>query len=331
MRRFLGSILCTALVVGAANQAPAQRPATSPDPSVPTKPIRLIVPFAPGGGNDTLTRAIGYKLTGSLGQQVVVDNRAGAGGVIGAEIVAKATPDGHTLLMGSSSFAVNPSLIAKLPYDPVKDFAPVALVGAASYLLVVHPSVPINSVSELVAFAKAKPGQLNYASAGTGSPLHLGAELFKAMTGTNLAHIPYKGGFPAVSAVLSAEAQVVFGSITATMPLVKSGRLRALAVTSAQRSGLFPELPTVAETGVPGYESTNWYGVLAPAGTPKPIIAKLNAELTMVMQMRDLRERMLSTQGIEPLSSTPEQFTAYLRNEVAKWAKVTKAIGIRAE
>ncbi len=331
MLHLFSSTLCAVLVTGAANQALAQRQAKSAGPSFPIKPIRLIVPFAPGGGNDTLTRAIGQKLTESLSQQVVVDNRAGAGGVVGAEIVAKATPDGHTLLMGSSSLAVNASLIAKLPYDPLKDFAPIALVGATSYLLVVHPSLPIKSVSELIAFAKARPGHLNYASGGIGSPLHLAAELFKGMAGVNLTHIPYKGGVPAVSAVLGAEAQVVFGSVTTTLSTVKSGRLRALAVTSAQRSALLPELPTVAEAGVPGYEATNWYGVLAPAGTPQVIIAKLNAELIKTLQMPDLRERMLSNQGIEPLGSPPEQFAAYLRDEVAKWAKVTKAVGISAQ
>jgi tripartite-type tricarboxylate transporter receptor subunit TctC len=297
----------------------------------PSKPIRLIVPYAPGGGNDTLSRAIGQKLTQSLGQPLVVDNRAGSGGVIGADIVAKAAPDGYTLLMASSELAVSVSLIATLPYDPLRDFAPVARVGETSYLLVVHPSLSAKSVSELIALAKARPGQLNYASAGVGSPLHLAAELFKWMTGTNLVQVTYKGGAPAVTATLAGETQVVFGSVTTTLQLAKAGRVRALAVTSAKRSPLVPDLPTVAEAGVPGYELVNWYGVLAPARTPKVIVSRLASELAQIMALPDIRERALQNQGIEAVASTTEEFAAVLKNEVAKWRKLTKAIGIRAE
>ncbi|HEV8518038.1 MAG TPA: tripartite tricarboxylate transporter substrate binding protein [Burkholderiales bacterium] len=299
--------------------------------SYPSKPIRLIVPYAPGGGNDTLSRAIGQKLTQSLGQPLVVDNRAGSGGVIGADIVAKAAPDGYTLLMASSELAVSVSLIATLPYDPLRDFAPVARVGETSYLLVVHPSLSAKSVSELIALAKARPGQLNYASAGVGSPLHLAAELFKWMTGTNLVQVTYKGGAPAVTATLAGETQVVFGSVTTTLQLAKAGRVRALAVTSAKRSPLVPDLPTVAEAGVPGYELVNWYGVLAPARTPKVIVSRLASELAQIMALPDIRERALQNQGIEAVASTTEEFAAVLKNEVAKWRKLTKAIGIRAE
>jgi tripartite-type tricarboxylate transporter receptor subunit TctC len=297
----------------------------------PSKPIRLIVPYAPGGGNDTLSRAIGQKLTQSLGQPLVVDNRAGSGGVIGADIVAKAAPDGYTLLMASSELAVSVSLIATLPYDPLRDFAPVARVGETSYLLVVHPSLSTKSVAELIALAKARPGQLNYASAGVGSPLHLAAELFKWMTGTNLVQVTYKGGAPAVTATLAGETQVVFGSVTTTLQLAKAGRVRALAVTSAKRSPLVPDLPTVAEAGVPGYELVNWYGVLAPARTPKVIVSRLASELAQIMALPDIRERALQNQGIEDVASTTEEFAAVLKNEVAKWRKLTKAIGIRAE
>ena len=297
----------------------------------PSKPIRLIVPYAAGGGNDTLSRAIGQKLTQSLGQPLVVDNRPGSGGVIGADIVAKAAPDGYTLLMASSELAVSVSLIATLPYDPLRDFAPVARVGETSYLLVVHPSLSSKSVAELIALAKARPGQLNYASAGVGSPLHLAAELFKWMTGTNLVQVTYKGGAPAVTATLAGETQVVFGSVTTTLQLAKAGRLRALAVTSAKRSPLVPDLPTVAEAGVPGYELVNWYGVLAPARTPKVIVSRLASELAQIMAMPDIRERVLQNQGIEPIVSTADEFAALLKNEVAKWRKLTKAVGIRMQ
>jgi tripartite-type tricarboxylate transporter receptor subunit TctC len=297
----------------------------------PSKPIRLIVPYAPGGGNDTLSRAIGQKLTQSMGQPLVVDNRPGSGGVIGADIVAKSAADGYTLLMASSELAVSVSLIATLPYDPLRDFAPVARVGETSYLLVVHPSLSSKSVAELIALAKARPGELNYASAGVGSPLHLAAELFKWMTGTNLVQVTYKGGAPAVTATLAGETQVVFGSVTTTLQLARAGRLRALAVTSAKRSPLVPDVPTVAEAGVPGYELVNWYGVLAPARTPKVIVARLAGELAQIMAMPDIRERALQNQGIEAVVSTAEEFAAVLKNEVAKWRKLTRAIGIRAE
>lgn len=296
----------------------------------PWKPIRLIVPFAPGGSNDTMSRIVGQKLGENLGQQVVVDNRAGAGGNIGSEIVARSTPDGHTLLMGSSPLAVNASLFRKLPFDPVKDFAPVELVAGTNYVLVDHPSVPANSVKELIALAKKKPGQLNYSSGGVGSPLHLAAELFKAMTGTQMTHVPYKGGVPAVAAVLGTETQLVFGSLVTVLPHVKAGRLRALGVTSAQRSTLIPELPTIAEAGVPGYELINWYGLLAPAGTPHAAIARLNEHIARILQLPDVRDKLLS-QGLEPLGGTPQQFAAYLRADVAKWAKVIKELGLRSE
>ncbi len=310
----------------------AQRAAA---PTYPLRPVRLIVPFAPGGGNDTLTRSVAAHLSTHLGQSFVVDNRSGAGGVVGGvvggEIVAKATPDGHTLLMGSSSLAVNASLIKNMPHDAIKDFSPVGLVGATTYMLAVHPAVAIKTVPELVTLAKARPSQLNYSSGGIGSPLHLAAELFRSMTAVQLTHLPYKGGVPAVAAVIAGEAQVIFGSITTTLPAVKGNRVRAVAVTGAKRSALMPELPTVAESGVPGYESTNWYGVLAPARTPASIIDLLNSELKKILSAPEFRERMTTGQGIEPMLSTPAEFATYLKGEVEKWARVIKQAGIRPD
>lgn len=306
----------------------AQRAAA---PTYPLRPVRLIVPFAPGGGNDTLTRSVAAHLSTNLGQSFVVDNRSGAGGVVGGEIVAKATPDGHTLLMGSSSLAVNASLIKNMPHDAIKDFSPVGLVGATTYMLAVHPVVSVKTVSELIALAKARPNQLNYSSGGIGSPLHLAAELFRSMTSVQLTHLPYKGGVPAVAAVIAGEAQMIFGSITTTLPAVKGNRVRAVAVTGAKRSALMPELPTVAESGVPGYESTNWYGVLAPARTPASIIDLLNSELKKILSAPEFRERMTTGQGIEPMLSTPVEFATYLKGEVEKWARVIKQAGIRPD
>ncbi len=297
----------------------------------PARPVRLVVPFPPGGGSDTLTRAIAAQFAASLGQPFVIDNRAGAGGAVGAEIVAKASADGYTLLMGSSSLAVNAHLIKNLPHDAIRDFAPVGMVGATAYLLAVHPSLPVKTVPDLIALAKAKPGQLNYASGGIGSTLHLSAELFRSMTGAQLAHLPYKGGVPAVSAVIANEAQLLFGSLTTTVPAAKSNRVRAIAVTGVRRSVLMPELPTIAESGLPGYDSINWYGMVAPARTPSEIVAVLNRELNKILSAPAFRERMTSGQGMEPILSTPAEFAAYLKAEVAKWARVVKQAGITPE
>ena len=303
----------------------------APAQQFPTKPVRLIVPYAAGGGNDTLSRAIGVKFVEATGQPLVVDNRPGSGGVIGSDLVAKSAPDGYTLLMGSSELAVSASLIRNLPYDPQHDFTPVARVGETSYMLVVHPALAVKSVADLVALAKARPGQLNYASGGAGSPLNLAAELFKSMTATNLVAVQYKGGVPAITATLAGETQVVFGSVTTTLQFARSGRLRALAVTSARRSVLMPELPTIAESGVPGYELANWYGVLAPARISPALVTRLNTLLVKIMALPDLRERVLQNQGIEALTQTPEQFSAAFKSEVEKWRRLVQETGLRVE
>ena len=297
----------------------------------PARPVRLVVPFPPGGGNDTLTRAIAIQFSTSLGQPFVIDNRAGAGGAIGADIVAKAAADGYTLLMGSSSLAINASLIKNVPHDAIRDFAPVGFIGATAYLLAVHPSLPVKSVAELIAVAKARPGQLNYASGGLGSTLHLSAELFRSMTGVQFTHLPYKGGVPAVSAVIAGEAQLLFGSITTIVPAAKANRVRPLAVTGAKRSAVTPEMPTLAESGLPGYESSNWYGLMAPARTAPAIIDLLNSELNKVLAVPAFRERMVTAQGIEPQSGTAAEFSAYIKSEVVKWARVIKQAGITPE
>lgn len=297
----------------------------------PTRSIRLVVPFAAGGGTDIVARTVGLKLSEALGQPVVVDNRVGAAGTIGTDFVAKSAGDGYTLLMGSNGpMAITPSLQAKLPYDPLRDFAPVALVTTMPFLLVVHPSLPVRSVRDLVALAKARPGQLNYASPGSGSTTHLAAELFKAMTGANIVHVPYKGVAPAATDLMSGQVQMMSGDLSTLLPHVKSGRARALAITGAKRSPLVPELPTISEAGVPGYETSGWFGILAPAGTPREVVTRLNTEIVKGLGSSDVRER-LSALGGEVAGGSPEQFAAHLRQEIAKWGKLVKAIGLKAE
>jgi tripartite-type tricarboxylate transporter receptor subunit TctC len=297
----------------------------------PTKSIRLIVPFPPGGPADILSRAIGQKLTDSWGQQVVVDNRAGAGGTIGSDLAAKGAPDGYTLLMGFvGTHAINPSLYSSLPYDVVKSYEPVSLVATATIILVLHPSLPAKSVKELIAVAKSKPGELTFGSPGNGTPQHLAGELFNTMAGVKMTHVPFKGAVPAINDLLGGRISLIFSSAPPALPHVASGKLRALAVTSARRSSVSPDLPTVSESGLPGFEVINWYGVLAPARTPKSIVDKLNAEITRITNMPDVRER-LSTVGIEALSSTPAQFAAFIKEETAKWAKVVKFSGARLD
>jgi tripartite-type tricarboxylate transporter receptor subunit TctC len=297
----------------------------------PTKSIRLIVPFPPGGPADILSRAIGQKLTDSWGQQVVVDNRAGAGGTIGSDLAAKGAPDGYTLLMGFvGTHAINPSLYSSLPYDVVKSYEPVSLVATATIILVLHPSLPAKSVKELIAVAKSKPGELTFGSPGNGTPQHLAGELFNTMAGVKMTHVPFKGAVPAINDLLGGRISLIFSSAPPALPHVASGKLRALAVTSAKRSSVSPDLPTVSESGLPGFEVINWYGVLAPARTPKSIVDKLNAEITRITNMPDVKER-LSTVGIEALSSTPAQFAAFIKEETAKWAKVVKFSGARLD
>jgi tripartite-type tricarboxylate transporter receptor subunit TctC len=299
--------------------------------SYPNKSIRLIVPFPPGGPADILSRAIGQKLTDSWGQQVVVDNRAGAGGTIGSDLAAKGAPDGYTLLMGFvGTHAINPSLYSSLPYDNIKSFEPVSLVATATIILVLHPSLPAKSVKDLIAVAKSKPGELTFGSPGNGTPQHLAGELFNTMAGVKMTHVPFKGAVPAINDLLGGRISLIFSSAPPALPHVAVGKLRALAVTSGKRSSVSPDLPTVAESGLPGFEVINWYGVLAPARTPKSIVDKLNAEIAKIMKMPDVKER-LSPVGIEALGSTPAQFTAFIKEETAKWAKVVKFSGARLD
>jgi tripartite-type tricarboxylate transporter receptor subunit TctC len=325
--KYIRIISC--LILFAALSFPAQRVALAQ--TYPNKAIRLVVPFPPGGPADILSRAIGEKLSNGWGQQVVVDNRAGAGGGIGSDIVAKATPDGYTLLMGFvGTHAINPSLYRNLSYDNVKSFEPVSRVATATIILVLHPSVPAKSVSELISLAKSKPGELTFGSPGNGTPQHLGGELFNTMAGVKMNHIPYKGAVPAIIDLVGGRVSLIFSSAPPALPHVKTGKLRALAVTSAKRSSVSPELPTIAESGLPGYEVINWYGVLVPAGTQKAIVAKLNAEIVKIMGMGDVTDR-LSVVGIEPFPSTPAQFSSFIKEETNKWAKVVKFSGARLD
>jgi tripartite-type tricarboxylate transporter receptor subunit TctC len=294
----------------------------------PTKPIRLIVPFAPGGPADIQARLIGPRLTETWGQPVVIENRAGGNTIIATEITARSEPDGHVVQVVSAGFAINVSLYAKLPYDSQRDFAPVSQFTSGPAIVVVHPSLPARSVKELTQLARSRPGQLTYASAGL--PSQLAVELYKVMTGTDLVHVPYKGQGPAMIDLIAGHVQVSFPTMLGTYAHVQAGRLRALATTGAKRSAAAPDLPTVAEAGVPGYEAANWFGTMVPAKTPPAVVSKLSQEIGRVLRLPDVRERLL-TQGMEPVSNTPEEFTAYIRSEMTKWAKVVKASGARAE
>ena len=297
----------------------------------PSKPVRLIVPFAPGGGNDIVARAIAQQLSASLGRQFVVDNRAGAGGVVGAELAAKSPADGYTLFLGGvGSHAVNPNLHAKLPYDPVADFAPITLIASAPSVLVVHPAVPARTIEEFTALAKANPGKLNFASNGNGSSAQLAAVLYASMAGVRMVHVPYKGLAPALADLLSGEVQLMFSSMVAIIPHIKTGRLRALAVTGRRRSPLLPEVPTLEESGLRGYEAGSWYGILAPAGTPPPIVAKLNAEIVQALQQPAIRER-LAAEGAEAIGGTPGEFAAHINAELARVGKLLRDGGVRLE
>jgi tripartite-type tricarboxylate transporter receptor subunit TctC len=296
----------------------------------PNKSIRLIIPYPPGGGTDVIARPLAQKLTENLGQQVIVDNRGGAGGNIGMEFVAKSAPDGYTLVVGlTAQLAVNPSLFPKLPYDPLKDFAPITLLGDQPYLLVVHPSVPAKSVKEFIALARARPGQLTYASSGNGSGAHLAGEMLKTMAHIDIVHVPYKGAGQAMPDFIAGQVQFSFITHTSAGPLVQSGRLRALGVTTAKRSPALPDLPAIAET-VPGYDSAVWYGVLAPAGTPREIVARLNSEILRVLGSPDFHQRFTMA-AVAPIGSTPEQLGEYIKSEIARWAKLVKESGARID
>ena len=323
MNRLLPAAAAALSIVLAAGAAGAQ--------TYPAKPIRILVPQAPGGGNDTIARMIAQKLTASLKQQVVVDNRPGAGGLIAAEAVAKAAPDGYTLLLANvATMAIIPNVQKKIPYDPVRDFAPVSLVASAPLLVVVHPSLPVTSIKQLVALAKAKPAQLNYASNGVGSSTHLATEMFSMMTGTKLVHVPYKGLSLALTDLLSGQVQLMFSSAVAMMPHVKAGRLRVLAMTGATRAAVLPGVPTVAEAGVRDYEAGSWYGIAAPAGTPRPIVDLLSREIADATKSPEILER-LSFEGVVPVGSSPEQFAQHVSRELARVGKVVAASDAKFE
>jgi len=321
-RRF--RILIPAALAAVCFSAPAQeRP-------YPTKPIRFIVPFAPGGGGDIVARLIGARMTEGMGVQFVVDNRAGASSTVGDTLGARAAPDGYTINLVTTSYAVNPSFYKKLPFHPVDGVTPITLIGTSPLLAVVHPAVPAKTIRELIGHAKAHPGKLNYASTGNGGLVHLYVELFKLMAGVDMAHIPYKGTGPALNELIAGQTQFFLGSNVATLPHVKSGRLRALAVTTAQRSSALPELPTVAEAGVPGFEAVHWFAVLAPPRLQREIVSRLNAEFKRVIAMPDVASGMQQT-GLVPMHTSPEALRERIRTEVAKFARIVKEANIRAE
>ena len=298
----------------------------------PTKPIRMVVGFPPGGGTDVMARLVTPKMTAAWGQQVVIDNRAGATGIIGTDLVAKAAPDGYTLLMGHvATNAIAWSLFAKLPFDPAKDFAPITRVSSVPHIVVVHPSVDVRTVKELIALAKARPGQFTFPSAGNGSTPHLAGEIFKTMTGVNLIHVPYKGTGQSLQDLLGGQVQVAFDTTAAVMQYVKAGRLRPLAVTTLKRLASLPDVPTVAESGVPGYEVTTWYGLFAPAGTPPAVVRKVFAETARIVRLPDVKERLDGMGTEETTNASPEEFSALVKTDIAKYAKVVKAAGLRID
>ena len=328
MNRSSNAILVGVLSIGTAL---AHTASTAWAQAYPAKAVRLVVPQAPGGGNDSIARLIGTRLSQSLKQQVVVDNRAGAGGLIAAEHVAKSPPDGYTLLLGNvATLTIIPNVQKNVPYDPFKDFEPVSLIASAPLLVVVHPSLPVKSVKDLIALAKAKPRDLNYASNGVGSSTHLATELFKVMTNTNMTHVPYKGLAPATTDLLSGQVQVMFSSAVAMLPHVKSGRLRGIAMTGSTRSKAIPEIPTVAEAGVRDYEAGSWYGILAPARTDKAIIDVLAREIAAAVQSKEIQERLIN-EAVIPVGNTPAQFAAHIRKEHARVAQVVKSSGAKFE
>ena len=314
--------LCAATLIAGSGVVMAQE--------YPAKAIRVVVPFPPGGGTDYMGRVVMQKVGESLGTTVVIDNRGGAGSSIGTEIVARSPADGYTVLIISGAHAINPSIYAKLPYDSVRDFAPVTMFASGPALLVVHPTVPAKSVKELIALAKARPGQLNYASAGIGTPPHLSGELFKTMAGIDMVHVPYKGNGPAYTDLIGGQVTVMFPNVSTAMAHVRAGKLRALAVTTKNRTPSAPELPTISEAGVPGYDVSSWYGLLAPAGTPPAVVSKLQTEIAKVLRSPDVSKN-LTSQGLDLVGNTPEEFSAIIRSEIVKWAKVAKASGARAE
>jgi len=323
-------LAAAALVCAATFGSGAAAVAQGAAQAFPSKAITVVIPATPGGAIDLTARVVGPKLTDAWGKPVVVENKAGATGVIGTDFIAKAPPDGYTLVLVASSHAINPSMFKKLPYDTVKSFEPVVLTHVLPLMLVVHPSVPAKNVQELIAYGKANPGKLTFASSGPGGAPHMSGELFKSMAGLDMLHVPYKGSTAAHSDLLGGRVLVMFDTVSAINPHVKSGALRALAVTTAKRSAAAPEVPTMAEAGLKGYQTSTWGGILAPAGTPKDVVAKLNAEINKALAMPDVRQRMLDA-GIEPAGGTPQQFAAFIESEMAKWGKVAKVAGIQPE
>ena len=297
----------------------------------PTRAVRVIVPFPPGGSTDILARAMGQKLSEAWHQQVIIDNRPGAGGIIGTELGARAARDGYTLMMGSGApLTINPSLYEKLPYDAQKDFAPITGVARVPNVLALHPSVPVKTVKELIVLAKTKRGMLTFSSNGAGAPGHLAGELFKSMTGVDMLHVPYKGSAPATTAVVSGEVVMTFTTTPPVLPHAKSGRLRIIAVTTLQRIAQLPQVPTVAESGLPGYEAISWFGLVAPVGVPSAIITKVNSDAVAILKTREMEER-LSDQGAQSMPTTPEQLAAWIRSETVKWAKIVKLSGAKPD
>ena len=306
-------------------------PAVHAQTTYPAKPVRFVVPFPAGGTTDILARAVAQKLSETWGQQVIVDNRPGAAGNIGSELVARSAPDGYTLLMGTvGTHAINQSLYEKLPYDPVKDFTPVVLVAGVPNVLVVNPSVPAQSVAELIAYAKANPGKLNFASSGSGTSIHLSGELFKVLTGVQITHVPYKGSAPALTDLMGGQVQLMFDNLPSSLAFVKAGKLRALAVTSTTRAAALPDVPTMVEAGVSGFEASSWFGMLAPTGTPRDIVLRINAEVAKWLATPEAREK-LAGQGAIVAGGAPEDFARHIASESAKWARVVKASGAKVE
>ena len=306
-------------------------PDASAQAAWPSKPIRIVVPFPPGGTTDILARAAAQKMAEAWKEQAVIDNRPGAGGNIGAELVAKAPADGYTMLMGTvGTHAINASLYAKMPYDHVKDFAPVILVAAVPNVMVVHPSVPAATVAEFIAWAKANPGKVNFASSGSGTSIHLAGELFKTQTGLAMTHVPYKGSAPAIADLIGGQVQVMFDNLPSALPQIRGGKLRALAVTSRERANALPDVPTVAESGLPGFEASSWFGLLAPTGTPREVVVRVNAEIARWLASSDAKDK-LASQGAVAAGGTPEDFVSHIAAETAKWQKVVRESGAKVD
>ena len=319
MVRLIALVLCSLFVAAAGAQD-----------AYPSRPLKFILPFPPGGGTDILGRVIAERLSASLGQPVVTENRGGAGGNVGAEAAAHSAPDGYTIVLVAPSLAISPSLYSKLNYDPVKDLAPIGLVATVPNVMITHPAVEAKNLQEFIALARSRPGAMNYGSGGAGTSNHLAGELFNIVTGAKLVHVPYKGVNLAMQGVLAGEIQLVFIGIPAALPHIKAGKLRALALVAPQRSPALPEVPTAAEAGLKDFEVTTWYGIMTPSGTPRPIVSRLNAELVKIMHTPDVKER-LAGMATDPLTSTPEEFAAYLRQEIAKWGEVVRKANLKAD